>query len=433
MNMLAVKTLIILCFFQVSHLFASEPKSAFIQEFVESDINVKDAKESQESLLNQVKQVRGSLFPQISAQVSKTSYKNLNGSTGSADSYQASIDLTQPIYTGGKLFSALDLAKTKLRKAEIEKHIAIEQSKIAAWAQLLKIVSTEESLKIAKDQLQLQKRNLNIVKRKIKFGNAKSYELNQAKADLLAREIKLNQLELSSSELKKNSSSRVKTDILNSIYKLVRNSKFSEINFVSSIKTLESQFSISNFGQLLESNPEILNILASDEELTHSHKIEMGEDMPSLALVASQGYSSSSKKDWFDSSSETNSLSITAKVPLFSGLSSRYKKKAQLSAKRSLENKKRELKRNLELEFNRLKRELQTKQLILKQHKSWLNQSRLSLMAASKSYKNAQISFLQLLQIQSSLDQANSQFWSTWSSYHLSLLRFNYLVGGKLP
>ena len=83
----------------------------FVDEFVLKSPEVDEAKLEIEKLENQVKQVRGSLFPQVTWSNSQTRIKNITAFTGSATLYASKLEITQPIYTGGKLFAALDLAK----------------------------------------------------------------------------------------------------------------------------------------------------------------------------------------------------------------------------------------------------------------------------------------------------------------------------------
>ncbi|MEE6250842.1 MAG: TolC family protein, partial [Bdellovibrionota bacterium] len=197
--------LLFLCFFLVSKAYSLP----FVDEFVLKSPEVDEAKLEIEKLENQVKQVRGSLFPQVTWSNSQTRIKNITAFTGSATLYASKLEITQPIYTGGKLFAALDLAKEELKIAKLNLKMTTEASKLKAFNFLLQVRNQQEKIKIAKDQLEIQKKNRSIIQRKSKLGNAKSYELPQAEADFIARKVQLEQLEIEYEKLDKEVTSYV--------------------------------------------------------------------------------------------------------------------------------------------------------------------------------------------------------------------------------
>lgn len=414
-------------------LFAMNPGESFVSEYLNKSASVQESKESLIKLENQVKQVRGSLFPQISASVSKTSFENIQGFTGSGDSYKASLDLTQPIYSGGKLFSAFDLAKAELASGELSLNIATETSKINAWKHIFKIVQYNENLKNAKDQLAIQNRNLTIVRKKTKFGNAKDFELSQARADLLSREIQFENQKILKKTLFNETISLVGKDSTDKIYQVLNSKKYGPQQISKHFSIIENNIDKMELQKVVKNNFDLNLIYLQEEALVHTQKIDLGEDRPTLAIVASQGFDSRTQENWFDSDSKSSTFTISASVPIFSGLSSIYKKRSHSADARTLALKKREALRVAKLSFETLKSDLRTQKSILIKNRAWLAEAKKSLDSATKSYKNGRINFVQLVQIQGAVDLASNQYWASWSSYLSNLLEYNYLLGEKIP
>ena len=361
-----------------------------------------------------MKEVRGSLFPSVQAKLGKTKIDNIIGFTGTATLYEASLELVQPIYTGGKLFTALDLAKVELASGKLKLVKTQEQVRLDAWSDIIDYIVHLEKLQTAVEQKKLQLRNLDIVKRKKKLGNAKLYELDQAEADHLARSIQLEQMELAKQQIED------KLKKLSGLETLPKK-----------IQTFPS-FTVPSLEDTKNNSYDISLLVLQKAALKHSNRIDLGDDMPSLNVAVSQGYRSTSTDGLFDSDNETSTVSINASVPLFSGLSSVYKRRMHSANTRALELNLKDAYRNIELRYNSLQRELNLRKKLLKSSKRWLDYSEKSLKLAIQSYRNGQVNFLQLLQIQSSVDTASGQYWDNWAGYHKAMLNMQFLAGRSL-
>lgn len=291
----------------------------FVDEFVLKSPEVDEAKLEIEKLENQVKQVRGSLFPQVTWSNSQTRIKNITAFTGSATLYASKLEITQPIYTGGKLFAALDLAKEELKIAKLNLKMTTEASKLKAFNFLLQARNQQEKIKIAKDQLEIQKKNRSIIQRKSKLGNAKSYELPQAEADFIARKVQLEQLEIEYEKLDKEVTSYV------SNWREMTKNKWEPKQDIQSI----------DVQNLFQNNFELQALNLQMKNLKLNQKIDLGEDNPSIAISASEGYQATESSGLFDESNRSSQIVLSASLPLFSGLSSIYKKELIVKALQS--------------------------------------------------------------------------------------------------
>ncbi|MEC9282497.1 MAG: TolC family protein [Bdellovibrionota bacterium] len=385
----------------------------FVDEYLLNSPEIDEAKLEIEKLENQVKQVRGSLFPEVSWSNTQTKIKNITAFTGSATIYASKLEITQPIYTGGKLFAALDLAKEELKIAKLNLKMTTEASKLRAFNFLLKLRNQKEKIKIAKDQLGIQQKNRSIIQKKSKLGNAKSYELPQAEADLIARKVQLEQLQIEFKKLEKEISSYVKN------WKELTKDPW---NPSQDIQFLEQQ-------SLFKNNFELQNLDLQMKNLKLNQKIDLGDDRPTIALSASEGYQSTEASGLFDESNRSSQIVISANVPLFSGLSSVYKKKFHNNSIAILERQIQDTRRSVALSYNQLQEELGQKKILLKSFEEWKKFAKKSLLEAQKSYRIGRINFLQLTQVQQSLDNAESSYWDTWFDFHTKRLQMLNLQG----
>lgn len=388
----------------------------FVDEFVLKSPEVDEAKLEIEKLENQVKQVRGSLFPQVTWSNSQTRIKNITAFTGSATLYASKLEITQPIYTGGKLFAALDLAKEELKIAKLNLKMTTEASKLKAFNFLLQARNQQEKIKIAKDQLEIQKKNRSIIQRKSKLGNAKSYELPQAEADFIARKVQLEQLEIEYEKLDKEVTSYV------SNWREMTKNKWEPKQDIQSI----------DVQNLFQNNFELQALNLQMKNLKLNQKIDLGEDNPSIAISASEGYQATESSGLFDESNRSSQIVLSASLPLFSGLSSIYKKRAHSKSIAILERQIQEKKRIVALHYEQMQEELNQKKTLLKSYERWKSFAKKSLLEAQKSYRIGRINFLQLSQVQQSLDNAESSYWDTWYDFHSKRLKMLNLQGQVL-
>lgn len=405
----------------------------YLDNFSQFSHNLKQKQSESNSLKHQIRETKGSLYPKIDFNISKMSYKNLQGIPGSNDRYSATLDLVQPIYTGGSLYYGVEYAKIQLQTADLELEVTKEKTRMQAIGYLLNLLPLLEAKKIANSQLQTAERNLKIITRKQKLGNARIYELNQAKAEQLARRISAREAQIQLDNFKKEILSQIEqAEAIQYINKII-SSNWDAKDLKNKLDTFESKALALNFDAIRLHNRDLKAMELARKTLDTGHKVDLGSDNPSLQLVASSGYSSNTTDTWFDSGKETHTLTLAAKVPLFSGLSSVFKKKAYHESSLALEQQKLELHRSIKLAFENTKKEILKRKELLALNKDWLKEADESLAKASKSYRNGQINFLQLSQIQQSLDAASRQYWAAWAEYYQMLLELGYLGAIKIP
>ncbi|MEE6250156.1 MAG: TolC family protein, partial [Bdellovibrionota bacterium] len=163
-----------------------------------------------------------------------------------------------------------------------------------------------------------------------------------------------------------------------------------------------------------------------------NQKIDLGEDNPSIAISASEGYQATESSGLFDESNRSSQIVLSASLPLFSGLSSIYKKRAHSKSIAILERQIQEKKRIVALHYEQMQEELNQKKTLLKSYERWKSFAKKSLLEAQKSYRIGRINFLQLSQVQQSLDNAESSYWDTWYDFHSKRLKMLNLQGQVL-
>ena len=390
--------------------------ATFIEDFVAKHPQWEQSKLELAKLENQIKEVRGGLFPSINWQSSENRLDNFAPFPGSITLYSTKLELTQPIYTGGKLFTAIDLARQELLIAQIQHQLLREQLKLQAYSYLLRLRNQKEKIRIAKDQLQIQERNLSIVRNKSRLGNTKEYELPQAEADSLARQIQLEQLEIE------------KTKLVEEIRSYVNH--WQEEKAEEELALLEGEKFVQQ--QDLSQNLELQILRLQQQSLAIRNRIDLAVDYPNVALVASGGYQSLDGSQLFRDENQSSSILLTATVPLFSGLSSVFKRRAQQQSLGVVERQILDKERELKLSQTQLLEELKRKKQLLKTYKQWRDLALRSLSEAQKSYRSGRINFLQVTQVQQSLDNANSSYWDTWLDFYSKSLQLSLTQGSAL-
>ena len=128
----------------------------------------------------------------------------------------------------------------------------------------------------------------------------------------------------------------------------------------------------------------------------------LGKHLPSLSLLGDYNFANYSKSDLFDSASNAWSLQLLLKVPLFSGFSSIYERKATNSREAQLELEERDLRNSVSLEQIKSRKALEAAELSLASAVEAESLAKESLKEGRRDYNYGIIDFLQYLQVQRS-------------------------------
>ncbi|MFK8138516.1 MAG: TolC family protein [Bdellovibrionales bacterium] len=364
-----------------------QASDALWEQFLAKDQKVQNAIHQKNKTDFQIKEVRASFMPNISLDYTLNASKTVfvTGSTQLEFEnriHSAAVSLRQPIYLGGRLFASLRYAKLQKQIEDNKVLIAKIEAKREFIALISTIYSLREKLKLQKESLSFQERFSKVMRKKQRIGNARLYELDKALSDLLSRQSIVKQLETQLDTAENDLKSRLET------------------NTLESIRLPDTKVDTNaSFENLMKNNPSINNILLGLESLKESHTVSNSEDNLQVSLSANKGIQDDKLGD-LPEGDESYSIVLAASLPLFSGLSSLHKKDAQNSEVKSFENQKKDLMDRLKTQFTATKSLLKTNQLLLEFSSRQMKLAKKAFEKGNKSYKNGQIKFFELLQLQ---------------------------------
>ncbi|MCB0392647.1 MAG: TolC family protein, partial [Bdellovibrionales bacterium] len=147
-------------------------------------------------------------------------------------------------------------------------------------------------------------------------------------------------------------------------------------------------------------------------------KINLGEHYPSLSLQGSWGYQAKEQEDLLESRSSNHTVSLNLRIPLFSGLTSLAKRRADeakiLAAKMNL----RHLQDQSTMEIKNTEQKFNQAQLVLFANKKWSQEAQKAINKGLRSYKLGVISSFQVVQLQKGYEGAAMSYWQSLQSYY---------------
>lgn len=371
---------------------------------------------------------RAKIFPTlslgVSAGTSKASGARSSSSTSSSaptalDTYQASLDLYQPLYQSGALLAGLEYAEKEIQKARWEM-LSLEQQLIAQVVELfLTTQSAQLKLTEAEFNAEILKNYLNITKRYEKIGRTRITDRMQAQINYTDSLIELETLRQSKEEKILELLSFLGNTEGN-IEAVLLPKKIPEIELPPEDQAIK--ISLNRLGEF-KINELQVQINQKAKEL------DLSQDGPSLAFVASIGAFSYDRPSWFESESSAYSAGLKLNWPLFSGFSSVAKKQSYVSKEVSLKMKRRELELKTEQEVRSLIRAIKLYDSLLNEQKKSSLEAHSALKLMLKGYENGTASSTDIVQMQRTRFEAARRYIDLQLKYLVSVLKLRRLLG----
>lgn len=343
------------------------------------------------------------------------------------DTYGAYLSATQDVFKSGGLLG--QYKKSKIENKITDSNIFIEhQQNIKKLLNLYyDLLSTTKQKSALLESEKIQKEYLQITQRKAKQGNARAYELSQAKSEYLSFQSRLQQIEQDIYSLQQALKLELGIPTDTDLQLEDRADDWAELVGPLIQKSLESYIDLALL-QRSESTNSLnnLNLLSTDRTLA------LSADLPSIGLSASYGYENQDKESLIRDESNYYSIGVNVKIPLFSGLSSlgkrrEYAARTFIVEKESLQTYI-DIKKEVTLAYSNLKTTLQ----ILESTKDWLETAILAHKQANKSFKVGSIDTSQLLQIQQNKETAELRYAQIKMELAKKYIEFHYSIGESL-
>ncbi|MCB0356587.1 MAG: TolC family protein [Bdellovibrionales bacterium] len=359
-----------------------------------------------ESAREEEKEAARNLWPALSWDTSVTDQKISESLYGSADFfpkkiYSTALSVQQSIYRGGKIWRAWDIRKEAIVTAQLN-YFRQEQDLLhQVLLQAVNLFVAQKIKDVLEESKKIQKQFWDIVQKRRQRGASKDFEVAQAEGDYFSYESKIQQQEAIIQQMRLSLASQLMLKSVNGINV--------EIEFPS-IKDLKD-----NKEQV---RPDVL--LAKQQVIMAEleKKLAMGDHYPSLVLQGSLGYQAKEREDLIDEDSKNHTFSLALKIPIFSGLTSLAKSRADEAKITSAKMKLQHLREQADMELKNAEQKIKLSLQVFEANKKWSQQAKEAMSKGLKSYKLGVISSFQMVQLQKGYEGAALSYWNSIYNFY---------------
>lgn len=292
-----------------------------IQRGLENSPEVQKARSEQRESAASYSRVKSSIYPALTANASYQSQRVNPNRTGDSlgafrptdrETYATTLNLNQPLYSGGAMISGLRLGQTREDHARQKFYIAKQEVVKELVQAFYQVAQAEDNLRAAKENSDILKAYAGITRRYEGIGRAREMDRIQAEANH-----KLSLIEIENAELEKSEAQATLVAYLG----LSKSEDF-KLEFDIQVQALSEISFEDALGSAIENNPKIRGAELEIEEARFSNRVEWASELPKLSFQASFGYSSPDRDGLFKDHTEYRSVGINLTAPLFTGLSS---------------------------------------------------------------------------------------------------------------
>ena len=410
--------------------FPSDLES-FVRRFVELSPVISASAAQERAAFWELKSARVRIFPEIylsgeamdsRSPLSAFGIPQLSGFS-ERELYIASLNVEQPIYLGGSIWSGYRFKELGYKDSKL-RHVANQQGETARFiGSVIDFLSLNEQIAIIKKSQRTQKKFLQLTGKRHKKGIAKLYELQQAEAESLSFIPRIEQLEQERQVLLKQFKIQLGMDSYPDI----------------TIQWPEKKVT----GLSLQANSPLLNLarkqrsdyqqaLIQVERAETQKDLSLSQHRPSLSLMARWGSKSTQVKGLGEKEAEDRSLSLKLKIPLFSGFSSVYTRRAGQESVESAKKQLNQLEQNLQLELKKNVLNYKSSLNRLRQIRRWHNKARQALQSGERSYRLGVIGSFQIHQLQGASERASLSLIQARARVRSAELNYNLAMGVDL-
>ena len=338
--------------------------------------------------------------------------------------YQANLVLSQPLYAGGAITSGL-------RAAKLGQELARQQVFIQKQDYLFNLISTYydysesvERLRQALINRDFLKNYSQIARQYASIGRTKSIDRLQADANLASSESAV----LENESIAESARNRLLQVVGEEEYSSEDLKIFTEL----SIQPIEPITLDEALKKAAENNPELRGAEIALRQQEYVNDLNLVDDMPRLSLDGSYGYITQTRDEWFRDDRNNYSIGVNLVIPIFSGLSSLSKRRAntQLTFQRQqeLELKQDQLRQTLSTAIETLNRDFKR----IKFLKDAVELGRKAMDSALRDYRRGLVSSTDVVAIQTSRFQSELELLKVSSSYMKQVLSLRKDLGVEL-
>ncbi len=317
------------------------------------------------NLREQTSQYKAEIFPTLYADVSdqyqtfptfglsNTSSGNNNNSALAIlfgkELYKSYVEASQPLYVGGLISSGIEL-REQMEQAQHLQHDSNRQNLVLSLITTYYNYAQQAHLAhAAAKNVELLTEYDQVIKKYRRIGRARKIDEMQADVNLL------------SAQADQNNAESQRKQLLEQLRQLLALEQPPDVAVPT--KLAESKVAVLNtkdaVDEALQNNPDILVLEKQQAEIDNQKAVDLSQDLPSLYLTAQYGYETGDASLWYGPNYNYEQAMLELKIPLFSGLSSIYKRRSYAaqneSAERNIENTKLQVEASLRQQLTELK------------------------------------------------------------------------------
>jgi len=337
---------------------------------------------------------------------------------GEENNYSASLSLSQPIFTWGKIRLGYKLASLNYNLTEaicnqVESEIIFNVKKT-----FYSVLLAKKFLEIAEEAVEVMEDHYQVIKSFYKEGKVSSVDVDRVKVLLANAKTK---------KIKAANGLKLAKKALYNLINIDSDREWKiegELNFEPDKTEMNLKNSIT---QALENRPEIKQVLIQKKMAECSLKLARAENRPTLALVGNYEYK---KPFYFENEwDKLWNAGCYLTFPLFNGFSNcgRIKQaKAQISQVEIAHD---QLKKGINLEIENIYLDLKEAEKRIYAQKENVSLAKKNLEIIQKRYERGLVSDLDLRETQLALTQAETEYSQALFDYNVALAKLQKAVG----
>lgn len=361
---------------------------------VERNNSLGEAKEKLNQLRFQASGLWSTILPSVELSASGTYRKDsvANKSVGAVpfggdpyNLYSLSAKGVQPIFVWGSLAAVRgagyerDIQNSSVEIAER----TVIQDVIAAY---YKVVVNQSKIEILLDQEKVVNEALQMAQTRLRLAGGRKLDVLQMRTQLALLKPKI-----------ENARIDLATSAAN-LANLLGEQNRQEIQIRNNLPGLKGKVSETKGFYL----PELERIRLNREKIDAEKSTALGKHLPQLKLIGDYAFLNYTKSDLLDPASNSWSVQVALTVPLFSGLSSIYERRALSSREAQLDFEEANLRNDLNLKQIQSKKSLEAAEASLVAAEQAADLAKQSMVQGRSDFRLGIIDFLQYLQVQES-------------------------------
>jgi len=365
------------------------------------------------------------LFPSIGATVRAQRRKDsvltglaaFNGE--SYNQYETSLQLIQPIYTGGDLWAGLSAANREEEVRELDLKIAERDTIVQVITAFYTVMMNQEKLATLQNTRKVESESLDVAKRRETIGRGQHLDVLQIRTQVALFDSRIAQADAD-----------LKTSITR-LMLLFGDRTTPAIDLQGNLRPKKLRQLLNRLKDQPYEIYEFSRIEAVRDEKRDTNKVALAKYWPQLNFFGNYGRISNTRADLNNDFANAWSYGLELKVPLFSGLSSVAEGNAYASSVKQIEIQESQIKDNAAYSETKAMHDLEAAESVIATSENALDLANQSVREAQRNYRLSTIDYLVFLTVQQSLLDALVSYQTAELTYITSIA--NYMVATGHP